>query len=113
MTENELQKIFSANVRENRLRLRWNQVELAGNSGVSVNFINDIESEKKWASPATMIKLANSFNIEVYELLKPPDTFPDNFDSIVKKYTDNIHAAVDEARLNFMQARSRPRSVRQ
>ena len=102
MTENELRKIFSSNIKRYRNRFKWFQVDLAKKAGVSINFINDIESEKKWASPATMLKLANTFNIEVYELLKPPDSFPDNFDSIVKKYTDNIHAAVDEACLGFL-----------
>ena len=102
MTENELRKIFSTNVREHRNRLKWTQVELSKKSGVSVNFINNIESEKKWASPATMLKLANTFNIEVYELYKPSGLFPESFESIVRKYTDNIHAAVDEARLDFM-----------
>ena len=103
MTENELRKIFSENVREHRNRRKWSQIELSKISGVSVSFINDIESEKKWVSPVTMIKLANVFNIEVYELYKPRDVFPDSFDSIVKKFTDNIHTAVDEARLDFIQ----------
>ena len=103
MTENDLRKIFSSNIKKYRGNLKWSQVCLAKNTGVSVNFINDIESGKKWASPATMVKLAHSLNIEVYELLKPPDSFPDNFDSIVKRYTENIHAAVDEACLAFMQ----------
>jgi transcriptional regulator with XRE-family HTH domain len=101
MTEKELRKLFSSNLREYRGRFKWSQVALAKKTGVSINFINDIESERKWISPATLIKLANALNIEAYELLKPPDSFPDNFNSIVKKYTDNIHAAVDEARLAF------------
>ena len=103
MTENELHKIFSSNVKRYRDHFKWSQVTLAKKTGVSVNFINDIEFEKKWASPATMIKLANVFNIEVYELLKPPDLIPDNFNNLVQKYTENIHAAVEEACLDFLQ----------
>ena len=102
MTENELRKIFSANVREHRNKFRWTQVELSKKSGVSVNFINNIESGKKWASAATVLKLANAFNIEVYELYMPHDSFPDTFDSVLRKYTDNIQSAIDEARLDFM-----------
>jgi len=103
MTENELRNIFSTNVRENRNRLGWSQVELSKISGVSINFINNIESGKRWASPVTMLKLANAFEMEAYELYKPPAALPDNFYNIVKKYTDNIHAAVDEAQLAFVQ----------
>ena len=102
MTENELHKILSLNIRGNRDRFKWSQVTLAKKSGVSINFINDIESGKKWVSPSTLLKIANAFNIEAYELIKPPDTFPDNFDSIVRKYTDNIHTAVDEICLVFL-----------
>jgi transcriptional regulator with XRE-family HTH domain len=104
MTEKELRKLFGSNVREYRNRYNWSQVALAKKTGVSVNFINDIESEKKWISPATLVKLANALNMEAYELLKPPESFPDNLNSIVKKYTDNIHAAVDEARLAFIKS---------
>ena len=104
MTENGLRKIFSSNVREYRTRHKWTQVVLAKKTGVSVNFINDIESGKKWASPATMTKLANALGVEVYELYKPAGLFPDNFNSIVNKYTDIIHSVVDEARQSFMQS---------
>jgi len=104
VTENQLRKILSSNVREHRIRHKWNQVDLAEKTGISVNFINDIESEKKWASPSTMIKLANAFEIEVYELYKPPGSFPDNFDSIINKYTDIIHQFVDDAHLSFVKS---------
>jgi transcriptional regulator with XRE-family HTH domain len=110
MTESDLHKIFSDNVREYRNRCRWSQGELSRRSGLSVNFINNIESEKKWVSPATMLKLANAFRIEVYELYKPPYSLPDNFDGIVRKFTDNIHAAVDGARLAFMREQETPRN---
>jgi len=102
MTEKELHKIFSANIRKYRKSLGLSQVQLAKKTGVSVNFINDLEAGKKWASPATMIKLANLYKIETYELLKPPGLMPDNFGSILKKYADDIHAAVDEARLTIL-----------
>ena len=102
MTEKELHKIFSAKVREYRISLNWSQIQLAKKTGVSVNFINDLEAGKKWASPATMVKLAGVFNIEAYELLKPPGLFPDNLGSITKKFADEIHAAVEEARLTLL-----------
>lgn len=102
MTEEKLQKIFSGNVRELRNNAQWSQVELAKKAGVSVNFINDIEAAKKWASPATMVKLANVFDVEVYELLRPADLFPDNLNSIIKKYTNNIHAALGQSYLAFL-----------
>ena len=104
MTEKELHKIFSENLKRYRTGVQWSQVALAKKAGVSINFINDIESGKKWASPATMIKLANCFNIQVYELLKPQGLFPDNLSSILKKYTDSVHAVIDESRTAFLKS---------
>ena len=79
------------------------QAALAQKAGVSINFINDLEAEKKWPSLATLIKLADALGIDVYELLKPPGLFPDNLGGIVRKYTDNIHAALEQTCLEFMQ----------
>jgi transcriptional regulator with XRE-family HTH domain len=102
MTEKELHGIFSNNIKELRNRFHWSQVVLAKKTGVSVNFINDIEAKKKWASPATMVKIASVFNVQVYELLKPPDQFPDNLNSIIRKYTDDVHKAIDNAQTVFL-----------
>jgi transcriptional regulator with XRE-family HTH domain len=102
MTEKDLRKIFSVNIKEYRNNFKWSQVALAKKAGVSINFINDLEAEKKWASPATLVKLAAAFNIEAYELLKPPGMFPDNLNSIIKKYTDNVHTALEETRRTFL-----------
>ena len=103
MTEKDLHKIFSANIKKHRNVLHWSQVQLAKETKVSINFINDLESGKKWASIVTMVKLANALKIEPHELLKPPGLFPDSLGSIIKKYTDDIHAALEEARQDFMQ----------
>ena len=102
MTERELHKIFSANIRRYRKALGLSQVQLAKKTGVSINFVNDLESGKKWASPATMLKLAGVYKIEAYELLKPPGLMPDNVGSILKKYADEVHAAVDGVRHSLL-----------
>ena len=106
MTEKELHGIFSNNIKELRNRFHWSQVTLAQKTGVSVNFINDIEAKKKWASPATMVKIANVFNVQVYELLRPSGQFPDNLNSIIRKYTDDVHKAIENTQVAFMQDKS-------
>jgi len=102
MTEKELRVIFCKNIKDARLHNSWSQVALAQKAGVSVNFINDIESGKKWASPATMVKIANVFDVYVYELLKPPGLLPDNLNSLIKHYNDNVNEAIEGVRLAFM-----------
>jgi|TergutMp193P3_1026864.scaffolds.fasta_scaffold153879_2 transcriptional regulator with XRE-family HTH domain len=103
MTEKELHKIFSANITRHRKSLHWTQSQLAKKTGVSINFISDLESVRKWASPANMIKLANVFKIETYELLKPPDSFPDNLGGIMKKFIGEVHASMEQARHDILQ----------
>jgi transcriptional regulator with XRE-family HTH domain len=96
MTERELLKILSANIKLYRTRFKWSQAELAEKIDISINFLSDIETGKKWTSPTTMVKLAHVFNIEAYELLKPLDLLPDNFNNILEKYTEDIHNAIEQ-----------------
>jgi transcriptional regulator with XRE-family HTH domain len=97
MTERELLKILSVNVKEQRRRLRWSQAELAEKVDISINFLSDIETGKKWASPNTMVKFANVFDIEAYELLKPIHAVvSETTVDIFEKYTQDIHNAVRE-----------------
>jgi transcriptional regulator with XRE-family HTH domain len=93
-TETELHTVFSQNLKKYRHDFGLTQIALAKKTGVSTNFINDIESGKKWASLTTMVKIANVFNVHIYELLKPPNLLPDNLDSILKKYTEDVNAAI-------------------
>ena len=103
MTERELLKIFSSNIRLYRTRFRWSQAELAEKINISINFLSDIETGKKWASPITMVKFANVFNIKAYELLKPSDLLPDNYYSVVEKFAEDVHFAVEQIRTTFLE----------
>jgi len=94
-TEKDMHAILSRNLRRYRRYFDLTQIALAKKAGVSTNFINDIEAGKKWASLATLVKIAHIFNIHVYELLKPPDLLPDNLSGILRKYTEDVSAAVE------------------
>jgi len=102
MTERELLRIFSSNIKLYRTRFRWSQADLAEKINISINFLSDIETGKKWASPITMVKFANVFEIKAYELLKPPDILPDNYNNIVEKFAEDIHVAVEKIRTSFL-----------
>ena len=96
MTERELLKLFSKNIRDYRARNNWSQAELAERIDVSVNFLSDIENSRKWASPVTMVKLSEIFKVEVYELLKPANGLPDASGALLSKYTCDIQKIVSE-----------------
>jgi len=103
--EKELREIFYKNIKRFRIHNNWSQVILAQKAGISVNFINDIEAGKKWASPTTMIKIADALDVHVYELLKPPNLPPDNLSSLIREYADNVNEALKSVRLEFLQKR--------
>jgi len=94
MTERELLKVLSGNIKLFRGRVNLTQAELAEKINISINFLSDIETGKKWASPITLVKLADVFNIGVYELLKPVDILPDNINIFMDKYTDDVYTAI-------------------
>ena len=102
MTEKEFHGIFSRNIKQYRKGRRWSQVQLAKEAKISLNFINDLEAGKKWASPATLIKLADVFHIEAYELLKPPGLPPGSMGSLILDYTEAVQAAVEQTCRDFL-----------
>jgi transcriptional regulator with XRE-family HTH domain len=71
MTENDLRKILSANIKHYRNRRDWSQIKFAAILDISANFLADIETEKSWISSLTLVKIANALNVEVFELFTP------------------------------------------
>ena len=93
MTEKDLRAILSTNLRRYRNYQKFTQSEFAEKINISIPFLSDIENGKKWVSPNTLAKIADTLNIEVYELLKPETVLPDNAINIIEKYTNDIHSA--------------------
>ena len=102
MTERELLKILSGNIKLYRSRNNWTQAKLAEKINISINFLSDIETGKKWASPITLVKLSEIFSIDVYELLKPTEILPDNVNTLMEKYTEDIHSAIKGVHNNYV-----------
>ena len=102
MTERELLKVLSNNIKLYRGRFNWTQAELAEKINISINFLSDIETGKKWASPTNLLKLADVFNINVYELLKPADIIPDSVNIFMEKYTEDIFSAITGVHDNYL-----------
>jgi len=97
MDEKELLSILSSNIKEYRQRKKWSQSAFAEKADISINFLSDIETGKKWPSIQTMIKFANAFNIDVYELLKPENILPDKSSHVIEKYTKEILAIINKS----------------
>lgn len=63
--------IFSTNLKAARNRNRFSQMKLAELADLSVGYICDLESGKRWGTPETFSKLANALKISPFELLIP------------------------------------------
>ena len=90
MTEKDLRAILSTNLKKYRNYRKLTQAEFAEKIDISIPFLSDIENGKKWISPNTLVKMADTLDIEAYELLKPEKVLPDNAVNIIEKYTDDI-----------------------
>jgi len=101
MTERDLRAILSQNIKKYRGFRKLSQADFAEKINISIPFLSDIENEKKWVSPSTLVKIAKALNIEVYELLKPETIIPDNTVNIIEKYTADIHKIFEESLNNI------------
>jgi len=97
MEESELRRVLSANIKHYRGLRRWSQVVLAEQIGISTNFLADIETGKSWISSLTLIKLANIFKIEVYELFKPQKTPKDETKEAIKSIVNDISVTIEHS----------------
>ena len=96
MTDNELQAIFSANIKRHRQSRKLSQADLAEKLDISVNFLCNIENGNRWVSPQTLVKFASVLNIQPYELLKPADELPSDVANTVNKCLDEAVVAVTQ-----------------
>ena len=105
MKEQELRQLLSANIKRFRNRRNWSQAKLAEKLDISTNFLSDIETQKGWVSPLTLVKLATALNVEVYELFKSENAISGDFKDAINKMAQDltvvITASVEYARKQY------------
>lgn len=97
MGEQELRQLLSTNIKRFRNRRGWSQAKLAEKLGLSTNFLSDIETQKGWVSPLTLVKLATALNIEVYELFKPENSISGDIKDVVNKLAQDLTIVLTES----------------
>lgn len=90
MKEEEIRKIFSRNLKSYRKKLGLSQMDLASKAGIATNFVNDIENEKKWISPATLAKICTALDIEPYKLFLEIDFENSSSNKLVNQFCSEI-----------------------
>ena len=102
--EKDCRALLSRNIKHFRNRLGLSQLHMALELGISVTFLSDIETGKKWVSARTLSHIAKILKIEVYELFLPEQTVKDDVLTAVAKYLDDI----DEAFIKSIEEAVRP-----
>lgn len=95
MEPSEIKSIFTSNIRKYRKLNHMSQMQLAIEADLSVGFLCDLESGKKWGTLETMAKLAKALHIKPYQLLMPEEE---------KNSAVNIHEDLSELAQNLKQA---------
>ncbi|MDR1420888.1 MAG: helix-turn-helix domain-containing protein [Treponema sp.] len=93
--ETELRGILSANIKYYRSLRNWSQVKLAEKIDISTNFLADIETGKSWVSSLTLVKLANVFEINVYELFVPEKEPGNDVKEAIKGFIKDVSVTID------------------
>jgi transcriptional regulator with XRE-family HTH domain len=93
----EVRTTLASNIKALRGRKNWSQADLAEKSGLSIVYLSDIERGNKWPYLDTLVKLAEAFKIEVYELLKPESTLPPATADILVKFTEDAVAVLEKS----------------
>jgi transcriptional regulator with XRE-family HTH domain len=106
MEERELRYVLSANIKRFRKRRGWSQVKLAEQLGLSTNFLSDVETQKGWVSPLTLVKLAKALDVEVYELFRPEHAMTHEMRDLVGKLTNDmavlLNQSLEEVRSQYL-----------
>ena len=84
MTEDELHETLSQNIKKYR-KGKFTQEQLAEKIGVSSQNINDIEGKRRWPREATLVKIAEALDIEVYQLFVQQDCSAVNIEETDEK----------------------------
>jgi transcriptional regulator with XRE-family HTH domain len=65
--------LFGKNLKFYRNLRKLSLIKLSSYTGLTHNFINDIEQGKKWVSPRSLELIAGALDIDPYQLFLPED----------------------------------------
>ncbi|MBQ8212057.1 MAG: helix-turn-helix transcriptional regulator [Treponema sp.] len=97
MTEYELQKRFSENLKKLRKAEGLTQEKLAERAQISTQMINDIEGCRRWPSEKTITKIVNVLKIDVERLFEKEDAKKTGNSEIKKQICSEIKKIFEDS----------------
>jgi transcriptional regulator with XRE-family HTH domain len=94
--EKNIHHLISSNIKRLRALQNFSQLDLSVNTGLTHNFINDIENCKKGISARSLAKLSNALNVEPYQFFLPDDMHNNDMMIYVKDFNDSLQKVVSD-----------------
>jgi len=104
-----IRSLFARNLKRLRTIAKLSQVNLAAEAKLTHNFINDIESGKKWVSPESIAKLAIALKAEPYQFFLSDAKWGDQgqgaeiFSLYLNDFQHSFEKMVKEYRSRYLQ----------
>jgi transcriptional regulator with XRE-family HTH domain len=96
LEEKNIHQLISGNIKRLRALQNFSQLDLAVNTGLTHNFINDIENCKKGISAKSLAKLSNALNAEPYQFFLPEGMHNNDMMIYVKDFNDSLQKVVSD-----------------
>jgi transcriptional regulator with XRE-family HTH domain len=94
--ENYIRNLVSRNIKRLRVLHKLSQLDLSAKTGLSHNFINDIENCKKSISTESLAKLSNALNVEPYQFFLQENMYDNKMKSYVKDLIYSIFKVISD-----------------
>jgi transcriptional regulator with XRE-family HTH domain len=95
-TSSSIKNLFGRNLKRLRSIANISQVNLAAKAELAHNFINDIESGKKWVSAETIEKLSLALKAEPYQFFLSDSKWSSQGTEIFSLYLDDFSDSMDK-----------------
>jgi transcriptional regulator with XRE-family HTH domain len=88
--EMKIRALVALNLKRLRELKRISQITLSGMTGLTRNFINDIENGAKWVSAKTIAKLASALEVEPHRFFLSASLADDTGMIYLKEFQDSL-----------------------
>ena len=96
INEKYIHQLISSNIKRLRSLQNISQLNLALDTGLTHNFINDIENCKKGVSAKTLAKLSNALGVEPHQFFLPEGSSNNEAKIYVQDFNDSLQKFVNE-----------------
>jgi transcriptional regulator with XRE-family HTH domain len=94
--EKHVHHLISGNIKRLRALQNFSQLDLSVSTGLTHNFINDIENCKKGISARSLAKLSTALNVEPYQFFLPEGLQNNDMMIYVKDFNDSLQKVVSD-----------------